>query len=339
MSKIRIPFAMALLLAAAMPAGAVNLVIDYSFNTSAFFPVGGSARASLEQAAADLSAVLTNGQLGSLPTDSFTGTSSPSSSTVNWDLRFTNPSDNTTVTLSSPHTSPAFGADNIRIFVGWQNLAGSTLGQGGPGSASIGLSGGVGSPSSWISAVGAMDTLSDATMNRGGGPLIGSINGTFTGGGTPAPYSLEYGSFIGNLWFDSDTDNNSITDTQATLDTAWNLDLGLPGPGQSDFYSVALHELMHAVGFGTSLSWDNLPADANHSGGHLTAGLTSPRLSDGVPQEAVMTPSIVIGTRKTLTQADLQYLGAIGFNVVPEPSGSLLMILVGGSLVLRRRRA
>ncbi|MDB6071848.1 MAG: hypothetical protein JWL81_3019 [Verrucomicrobiales bacterium] len=332
-----LPLALALTTSLPGTASAVTLVMDYSKDTSGFFAPASDARTSLEQAATDLSNVLANGQLGALSNNVITGTASGTNAIATWNLGFTNPSNGGAETLSNPDAVPGFAADEIRIYVGWRNLTGSVLGQGGPGSAGASLGGG-GSPSNWIAAVNAMDTASDVMMNRGGGPIIGTLNGNLTLGATTATYSLEFGSFVGNLWFDSDTDNDSITDSSGTLNSFWNLDLGLPSGGQSDLYSVALHELMHAIGFGTSQSWTSLPADPNISGGHLSTGVTGLRITDNVSQEAVMTPTITVGTRKSLTTTDLQYLGAIGFDVIPEPGTTALLGLLGLGLLRRRSR-
>ena len=330
---------MVLALSAGLPGtvSAVTLVMDYSKDTSSFFTPGSDARASLEQAAADISAILLDGQLGALTNNVITGNVSGTTATSTWNMGFTNPSTGAAESLPNPDAVPGFAADEIRIYVGWRNLTGSVLGQGGPGTGGTSLSGG-GSPSNWIAAVNAMDTASDAMMNRGGGPIIGTLSGSLTLGATSASYSLEFGSFIGNLWFDSDTDNNSLTDSAGTLDSFWNLDLGLPSAGQADLYSVALHELLHAIGFGTSQSWTDLPADPNISGGHLASGVTGFRLIDGLSQDAVMTPTITLGTRKTLTTTDLQYLGAIGFAVIPEPGTTALLGLLSLGLLRRRSR-
>jgi hypothetical protein len=317
-------------------ASAVNLILDYSYDTSGFFSVGSNARNTLEQAAADISAVLVNGQLGTLSNNIISGSSGSSTVTVTWGLGFTNPSTGTAVSLTDPDTTPGFAADAIRIYVGWQNLAGTTLGEGGPGSVSANFSGS-GSPSSWAAAVSAMDTNSDAIMSRGNGPVISELNSSLTLGATVAPYSLTSGIFVGNLWFDSDTDNNGSTDSAGLLSSSWNLAMTAPGPGQNDFYSVALHEMLHSIGFGIGKSWDDLTGDPSISGGHLTPGTTGTRLSDNAAQEAVMTPSLITGTRKELTTKDLQYLAAIGYNVIPEP-GSTGLALIAGLLLTKRRR-
>jgi hypothetical protein len=50
--------------------------------------------------------------------------------------------------------------------------------------------------------------------------------------------------------------NNGTTDSASLLDSYWHYDHTSPvAAGQNDFYSVALHELLHSIGFGSS---DNL---------------------------------------------------------------------------------
>ncbi|MEZ6061148.1 MAG: hypothetical protein R3C19_12355 [Planctomycetaceae bacterium] len=40
-----------------------------------------------------------------------------------------------------------------------------------------------------------------------------------------------------------------------TTGVTWNFDDAAPGGGESDFFSVAIHELAHLLGFGTSASF------------------------------------------------------------------------------------
>ena len=72
-------------------------------------------------------------------------------------------------------------------------------------------------------------------------------------------------------------------------------------------------------------------------GAHAAIGSMSRRLFDLVPQEAVMDPSLTVGTRKYLTELDMGFLRDIGYaTVVPEPSIAALMA-ISGVLLLRRR--
>ena len=323
-----------LLVSSSTVALAGRLVLDYSHDTSSFFTLGSEARATLERAAADISEVLVDHQLGGMSSNKFSGDSNGTTAEVTWSLSYVNPVTGASVSLPNPHSSPGFGEDEIRVFVGWRNLGGITLGQGGPAvNAGFGINGS-GDPADFADAVTAMGVASDLVMTRGGGPVISTFTGTVGG----YPYEFNYGSFMGSLWFDSDTNNDSVTDNFSLLDSAWNFSMSLPGPGENDFYSVALHELLHSIGLGSSVSWNALSGDPNISGGHLVSGLMGYRLSDGLAQEALMAPSLVTGSRKSLTTIDLEYLSDIGFAVIPEPGMNGLLMAGGLAMALRRGR-
>ena len=151
----------------------------------------------------------------------------------------------------------------------------------------------------------------------------------------------------------------AFTDSAATLANYWHYDRSTAvAAGKNDMYSVALHELMHVIGFGSSFTWDSKRIGSNWTGtnvialtgsginaltvdgAHILDSTMSTRILDGTAQEAVMDPSITAGTRKTLTQLDLAYLRDLGYaTVVPEPSVSvLLLIAIGMSSAGRRRR-
>lgn len=99
------------------------------------------------------------------------------------------------------------------------------------------------------------------------------------------------------------------------------------GNGESDFFSVAVHELSHLLGFGIADSWDarisggnftgaesvaeydqggNVPLSG--SGGHWASGTND----DG--RETAMDPGIASGTRKLLTPLDWAGLVDIGWD-------------------------
>jgi hypothetical protein len=110
--------------------------------------------------------------------------------------------------------------------------------------------------------------------------------------------------------------------------TNWYFDDGAGiGPTQTDFVSVALHELGHVLGIGTSPSWQaqisggafHGPASTAANGGvppavtpdgyHWAAGTMT---AQGPPE---MTPAIQVGTTKAFTTLDFATLQDIGWQV------------------------
>lgn len=138
------------------------------------------------------------------------------------------------------------------------------------------------------------------------------------------------------------------------MDTSWYVGLDTAGltSRQSDFYSVAAHELAHLLGFGTSDAFANLISGNTFMGtasgnvglsadqGHWAQGTTS--TVNGLTQEASLAPSILNGTRKYFTELDYRAMQDIGWQVgeVPEASTWAMMLLgLGGvGLASRRRR-
>ena len=116
-------------------------------------------------------------------------------------------------------------------------------------------------------------------------------------------------------------------------ETNWHFEMdSLPSQGESDFYSVALHELGHLLGLGTANSWNNL---RNNSGqftgfysrteyggnipmdgpGHWRDGIRSISIETGLEQEVALDPSIFVGSRKHLTELDVAGLKDVGWVV------------------------
>ena len=78
-------------------------------------------------------------------------------------------------------------------------------------------------------------------MRRGGEPLINTISGTADYSGFVGEYDLDYGISVGNLWFDTDTNNDGNRDSSAELSNFWHFDPNTPvTAGKTDLYSVAL---------------------------------------------------------------------------------------------------
>ncbi len=332
-------------------ASGVMIVLDYSGDT--FFAGNAAARNALEAAAADLSAAITT-NLAPVDADVFTGVNGSTSATFDWRLTYPHPATGAAVTIEVPRLA----ANEVRVFAGARNLGGGTLGIGSTGGAGFGLNGS-GFPNQWIGAVDAAEALSNAKLPRGGGPTMGSISGSSNFGGFVGEYSLQYGAMGGSISFDLDTDDDGDTDTPAELGAFWQFDHTAPVVFEKyDFYSVALHELMHALGIGQSVNWSSKVSGLNwlgaqtialhgtgtgiiaSDGAHPIDGLTSLILDGSSSQEVVMSPLLTNGERRELTQLDLTFLRDIGWDTVaiPEPGPTASVLCgVGFLLALRSR--
>lgn len=336
--------------------GAINIELDYSYDAAAdnFFATHPQAKAALDQAAADIGALIPTGLAP--VTSSYTGSSSDGSrsatATFSWEYLYENPSTGVQTT-----TTASLAADTIKIFAGVQAFSGFTLAEGAPAGARIGLSGG-GFGSQWQGAMDAAVANSNAGMGRGGGPLIRTISGSAALGGVSASYNLEVGAGMGTVTFDVDTDDDGFKNTGTDLEDYWHFDHTTPvGNDKYDFYSVALHEMLHALGIGVSDSWDNQIINSTtwtgseaisvHGtgnnlifpfSGHINTNIMSPRLSDNVSQIAAMTPDIGKNERRELTALDAAFLVDLGYTTVPEPSSAFLLGAASFTLLLRRTR-
>ncbi|MCA1977992.1 MAG: PEPxxWA-CTERM sorting domain-containing protein [Thiobacillus sp.] len=126
--------------------------------------------------------------------------------------------------------------------------------------------------------------------------------------------------------------------------------------GMADFYSVAVHELAHVLGFGTADSFVNYvdgsfygPASTAVYGGAVPLGDEAHWLNgtqslvNGATQEAAMDPTITLGQRKHFTDLDFAAMKDIGWQVTAVPEADTwAMLLAGLGLVgfaARRRLA
>ncbi len=326
-----------LALAAASPAAAITVELD--FGSGDFFGSDtATARAAVQAAAADVGAALTSSLSAVDQTffqGEFVGPFGASTATLDFDYVYTNPYGSDTVTVAAPVAA----ADTVRIFVGAKSLTDDTLGTGGFA--------GVGVDVRTLAFTGeAQAALDDASAQanaelRRGGPLTRTRAGATQAGDS---YSVATGPLLGVLTFDNDAS------------TTWSFDhTAAVAAGTADLYSVAVHEIIHALGFSQAESWltnvdgiDWTGSEAIAANGgtgigllnldadHIANGTQSFTLQ-GDSQEAAMDPSIFLGTRKFITELDLAFLRDTGWETVPEPGAGLL--LAAGGLALLRRRA
>ena len=181
-------------------------------------------------------------------------------------------------------------ADTLIIYVGGRDLPGMTLAYGGPGGFSIS---------------GTQEWL-DIVRFRGE-----------TGAVPPDP--TDFGRWGGSISFDSATN--------------WNLSLeGDPAPGEADFLSVAMHEMAHVLGFGTAGSWNTRevagwftgPASSSVFGGSVPLSGDRAHWAGGTtgyiyrtPQEAAMTTTLILGSRRLFTILDYAAMADIGWEYPP----------------------
>lgn len=199
-------------------------------------------------------------------------------------------------------------SNTLVVYVGAQNLGSSTLAFGGPGG---------------YSASGTQSFIDNVASRGQAGALATPATDFGPWGG-----EITFNSTVGNWYFDTNT---------STVE---------PFSGV-DFFSVAVHELGHVLGVGTSDSWTTFTSGSNFVGphsmsafggavplnsdlAHWAAGTTSS--VNGSPQTAIMVPTIPSGTRRYYTNLDFAGLEDIGWQVTPVPLPAASWLL-GSSLI------
>ena len=328
-----------------------SLVVDISHDVANgnFFGSNPLARAALDAAVSDINSTF-DISLAPITSGITTGSGGGANVSATWTWNYSNPSTGATEQYNGGVAE--IPGNDVIVYAGMNQLTGGTLGRGGPGGLTSNISAG-GNFGGFQAAFD--DAMNNSQMHRGGGPIIRRTTGAFLG----ASYSFDHAPSIGSIQFDNDSNNDGQIDSAAMLDQYWHFDhTTTVAAGKNDFYSVALHELLHSLGIGTSLSWDeNVNGSdwigsnviAVHGtglnligGGHFRQNITSQRINDGTSQTPLLAPFLLTGTRSEMTELDVAAMNDIGWQSqltpVPEPSSLAAIAAMFMSLGIRGRR-
>ncbi|WP_442510192.1 dockerin type I domain-containing protein [Novipirellula sp. SH528] len=281
--------------------GGLKIRFDYSLDTSDFFSGENLSRRALLQAAADSIVRRFSDELDAINPNP--------GGKLEWIANFTNPSTGNS-TVNNDGTARDIEAKNLTvnanelvIFVGARDLAGFERGRGGPGGYRL-VNPGLVTPAELAS----FNAFQDTVIFRGEA-------------GAKASPPTDFGPWGGSVAFD----NNG---------TNWYFNKDISGiqPGQTDFITVAMHELTHVLGFGNAginKSWATFTNGNSFTGAKANAayvGTSNPPLNQSFHwadsilntdnQATLMRSSLNNNERQPITSLDVAALDDIGWTLV-----------------------
>ncbi|MFG0261321.1 MAG: hypothetical protein ACF788_02910, partial [Novipirellula sp. JB048] len=281
--------------------GNVKIRIDYSLDSSGFFAGANRPRRALLQLAADTIVAQFADDLEAIRPNA--------AAKLDWVANFTNPTTGIS-TLNADGSARdrvaqnlQVGANEIVVFAGARDLPGNQRGRGGPGGYAFPNPGPV-TPQQ----VAQINAFRETVQFRGES-------------GAAASPATDFGPWGGAITFDNHSTQwffgNDITAIQA---------------GQTDFITVAMHELTHVLGFGSAginQSWATFTAGNEFSGPRANAayvGSGNPPLhqsshwADSIltqdQQPTLMRSTLRNQERQTITPLDVAALDDIGWDVI-----------------------
>lgn len=317
-TRVRTIALLAIVLVVGAPAlHGVTVSPNYDYDATGFFgagnpsgaAAGAQAKAAVDAAAAFFSRMLTDSlALIQVPTPFHSSTGA--TVTWTWRMSFADPATGDLEEL----TDQTIPANEYRIYVGARGLPPGTLGVGGTG------------------GVANLQVIAPPSLPAAEANYVNQTSNTFFSAVSDRGEPTGFDRWGGSLTFDLDGS------------TAWHYNhQTLPTGSTSDFYSVALHEMAHALGLGTSDEWTSFaggslftgpaataaygsmppleaPGPPNFTRGHWQSSTLSPIYGKTGVQEAAMDPELTQGTRKLFTRLDAAALTDIGWQVAAAPN-------------------
>jgi len=180
----------------------------------------------------------------------------------------------------------------------------------------------------------------------GARPLEGSLLGL----GGPVNYGFGYssprGETFADLMYEADNEETfqpfaGTISLKLEADYYFGLEDAVP-VGKIDLFTLALHEVAHVLGIGTSDAWKARVDENGYYKGEHVVEIVGP---DGLPTTPahldgpyVMNATLTSGTRIYLSDIEYAMLEDLGYLAIPEPATTSFVLLAGAAAITASRR-